>query len=498
MRPLRGILVVALAALIVVAGFALAQRRSPLAESNALASPAPTTALSASPAGAAVRAAVTREQAIALVRSLGDVVRVDRIEAKLLPWSEFAPVGMGADMTGGPWHGGGLPDAVWAVAVAGDTYPTFWGAPLGTPQQHFPWSLWGVDPLQLRIVSLKVGSDGRWPPGFEGIADHVALVPTPPPPSPSPIRFDLVVSGVGPLEAIHDLAAADQEAMRLWAVVGGRPDPVTPVPARLRRSDDGGRSWRTVLNDPTRGSGPAYVAAAGAIVLVSDLGLDTADRGVSTSGGLYLSTDSGAGWTRVATGSIGRVAALRYRGAVTFFAEHVWATKGAATGPSHVSASTDGRAWRDLGEVPGPASFGLLDVPLVSFSKNTPGDGLFRVEGGDLASLRLVPVAGSPQAWSMLTNIARNELWSFNAPKARLSPDGGRTWRDADAGLLGRIAGLFVLSGTVYAIGDGAYFWTGTEWRVAGILSGKAAAVFQLGSWVFIQDLPGGLWRSPR
>jgi hypothetical protein len=195
------------------------------------------------------------------------------------------------------------------------------------------------------------------------------------------------------------------------------------------------------------------------------------------------------------------VAALRYRGALTFFAERFWATKGAATGPSRILASNDGATWRDLGEVPGPASFGLLDVPLVSFAKNTPGDGLFRVEGTDLASLRLVPVAGSLQAWSMLTNTARNELWSFNAPnepKARLSADGGRTWRDADAGLLGRIAGLFVLNGTVYAIGDGAYFWTGTEWRVANILSGKAAAVFQLGSWVFIQDLPGGLWRSPR
>jgi hypothetical protein len=378
---------------------------------------------------------------------------------------------------------------------------TYWGAPLGTPRQHFPWSLWGVDALQLRIVSLKIGSDGQWPPGFETLTDHVAMAPTPLPPSPSPARFDYVLSGVRALDAIHDLSAAEPDATHLWAVIGGQADPLRPGPARLMRSDDGGASWRTVLNEPTSGSGPAHVAAAGAVVLVSDLGLDTADRGISTSGGLYLSTDGGDTWRRVATGSIGRVAAMRYRGAVTFFAERFWATKGAATGPSRVLASTDGATWRDLGEVPGPASFGLLDVPLVSFAKNTPGDGLFRVEGTDLASLRLVPVAGSLQAWSMLTITARNELWSFtasNAPKARLSADGGRTWRDADAGLLGRIAGLFVLNGTVYAIGDGAYFWTGTEWRTASILTGKAAAVFQLGSWVFIQDLPGGLWRSPR
>ena len=46
----------------------------------------------------AVAASVTRDQAIALVRSLREVVRVDRIEAKLLPWSEFAPLdGSGPD-----------------------------------------------------------------------------------------------------------------------------------------------------------------------------------------------------------------------------------------------------------------------------------------------------------------------------------------------------------------------------------------------------------------
>jgi hypothetical protein len=492
--------VLALAAATIVAGPALGARRTQVVDWDVLASasPAPTSMTSASPTSAAVRASVTREQAIALVRSLSEVRRVDRIEAKLVPWTEFAPVGMGVDRTGGPSHGGGLPDSAWAVAVAGDTYPTYWGAPLGTLQQHFPWSLWGVDPLQLRIVSLKVGSEGQWPSSFESLADHLALAPPPVPPSPSPIRFDSVLPGVQPLEAIHDLAAADQDAIHLWAIVGGQPDPVKPVPPSLMRSDDGGASWRAVKNDPRTGSGPAHIAAAGSVVLVSDLGMDTADRGISTSGGLYLSTDTGASWRRVATGSIGRVAAMHSHGTVTFFAEHFWASKGAATGPSRILASSDGDAWRDLGEVPGPASFGLVDVPLISFSKNVPGDGLFRVEGTDLASLHLVPIAGSRQAWSMLTNTARNELWSFISPMARVSADGGRTWRDADTRRLGRIAGLFVLNGTVYAIGDGAYFWTGTEWRVAHILIGKGAAVFQLDGWVFIQDLPGSLWRSPR
>ena len=125
----------------------------------------------------AVAASVTRDQAIVLVRNLREVVRVDRIEAKLLPWSEFAP-SMGVDRTGGKTP---LPDSVWVVAVAGDTYPTFWGAPLGTPQEHFGWSLWGVDAKRLNIASLSVGRAGNWPPAFDGFLDHIAVAPTPTP-----------------------------------------------------------------------------------------------------------------------------------------------------------------------------------------------------------------------------------------------------------------------------------------------------------------------------
>jgi len=496
MRFIRGALVLAFTLALIAAGAALAARRSDVAAPSAAPSPSPSTV----PA-AAVSAVVTREQAIALVRGLGEVIRADRIEARLMPWSEFTPIGMGVDRTGGPSHGGGLPDAVWAVAVAGDTYPTYPVAPFDTPQQHFVWSLWGIDSLQPRIVSLKVGTDGPWPPGFDTLTDHVALAPTPAPPSPAPVRFDAILSGAHPLDAIRDLAAADAEATHLWAVVGGRSDPVKPAPAALMRSDDGGATWLTAVNDPTRGSGPDHVAAAGSLVLVSDLGMDTASNGTSSTGGLYLSKDSGSTWTQVAADAVRTVSTVSSGGTQWFLAEHLWVSKGAATGPSRIFASADGEHWRQIGEVPGPASFGQLDVPLVSFSKNIPGDGLFRVEGTDLASLHLVPVAGSPHAWSMLTNGARNELWWFNSccvPHARVSVDGGRTSRDADAGLTGRIAGLFVLNGTVYAIGDGAYFWAGTEWRPANILTGKGAAVFQLGSWVFLQDLPGGLWRSPR
>lgn len=47
----------------------------------------------------------------------------------------------------------------------------------------------------------------------------------------------------------------------------------------------------------------------------------------------------------------------------------------------------------------------------------------------------------------------------------------------------------------IYALGDGAYQWDGSQWRALSILIGKAASVFQLGDEVFVQDLPGDLWR---
>ena len=325
-------------------------------------------------------------------------------------------------------------------------------------------------------------SDGAYPLSNFRLTDAATIQPP---------AFDLIARGNANLQRISDLALSDTSAQHVWAIVGD-----AAGPPRLVHSDDGGRTWPK-LPWPGRGMGPGHVAAAGSTVLVADLGSDTASNGTSATGGLYLSKDSGSTWKQVSSEAVRRVVAVPFQGGTLFLAEHFWISRGAATGPSRIFASIDGETWRQVGEVPGPAAFGAWDVPLVSFEKNVPGDGLFRIEGSDVASLRLVVVPGSTRSQGFLRGNG-NDLWSFNPGNIvdpRLSVDGGRTWRVASTGLIGRIAGLFRANGAIYALGDAAYQWDGSQWRVVSILIGKAGSVFQLGDHVFVQDLPGDLWR---
>jgi hypothetical protein len=450
---------------------------------------------SAAPTPSPVVARITRDDAVNLVRSLGEVARLDRVEARLMPFTELAALGAQQDRTGGPYHGGGIPERVWAVAVSGDLTPNMSDY---VPPQHYTWAIYGINADRIQVGSLSVGTNGTWPPGFDRLLDHPAIAPPRPTPTPLPPKFDHLYSGPAPLRAsLVRLASGDAHATSLWGVVttSARDARGTPFTS-LMRSDDGGANWRRADGATAR---PFDVAAMGATVVVSDAGLDTAERGVTTTGGLFASTDAGATWRRVSTDGVMRVQASSYRGRPLFLAEHWYPLSGAATGPSRIFASFDALSWREIGEVPGPASFGALDVPIVSFSKNVPGDGIYRVEGADFATLRLVPITGSPQIWATpLAGPRPNELWveSVNGGAFRHSIDGGRTWTVAGQGLSGRIAGLFIWHGEVYAIGDGAYRWDGASWQVANILTSKARAVFQIGTNVFIQGIDGSFWRS--
>src|SRR5436190_12853751 len=177
MQLIRAVVVLILALAAIAAGLALAERRSEVAAPDA----GPSRSTAPSPSFAPVVASITRAQAIELVRSLSEVARIDRIEAKLVPWDEFAPVGMGVDRTGGPSHGGGVPiPAIWAVALAGEARPNMGDL---RPQLTYPWALYGIDPIRGNIATLKVDVTGGWPPGLDGLTDHVALAPAPAPAS---------------------------------------------------------------------------------------------------------------------------------------------------------------------------------------------------------------------------------------------------------------------------------------------------------------------------
>ncbi len=498
---------VLLISLILIAGSIVAARRSDVASSPSLSAPALAVPIATPSRSTVVVASVARDEAIALIRRNSWIARADRIEAKLVSWNEFASVGMGVDMTGDKDQGAFPPQSVWAVAVAGDVYPEYWGQPLGTPRQHFAWALWGVNGLRLQISSLRVGNSAAWPPGFDALVDHVALAPPTPTASPIGPRFEPIPSGAGALpwgrlntSALFDLAASDTTLTHLWAVVRTGPSvPGAPMPSELLRSVDGGSNWSEAPGSP---SSPLYVAATGNVVLVSSGGTVTTP-GTSTGGGLFVSTDDGGSWKRVTAEGVGHLFVARVADHALFLAEHPWVTNGAASGPSRIFASMDAENWREVGSVPGPAQFAALDVPVVTYSKNVPGPGFYRVEGSDLASLRLVPVAGSGQGFdatcAYLTAGPKGGLWSSGQGQpacARHSTDLGRTWERADAGLAARIAGLFTLGGNEYALGDGAYVWDGKQWAAVSILTGKAASLFQLGDRVVVLDVTGRLWRS--
>ncbi|HET7700581.1 MAG TPA: hypothetical protein VFM06_06910, partial [Candidatus Limnocylindria bacterium] len=370
------------------------------------------------------------------------------------------------------------------------------------PLQHHTWSVWGINAARLQLTTLKVGDTGAWPPGFDTLADHVAVAPPPPSPSPAPIAFEaLTGEGSHTKLPVRELVAAGSAGRLLWAIVetGSVTTAAGLVPrTELMRSDDGGARWVRVSGGPAL---PAGVAASGATVLASSIGEPLDDgKGTSSGGGLFLTRDGGVTWRRVVDEGVRRVRTFEYQGRRLFLAERPWTTRGAATGPSRILASLDGETWRAIGEVPGPASFALLDVPLVTFAKNVSADGFYRVEGADLASLALVAVPRSTQAGSgSLITAPGGVLWHVDPNAivvARRSTDSGRTWLAASDGLAGRIAGLFVLRDRVYAVGDGAYVWDGSRWTVVAMRGSKTQAVFPVGDAVIIQALPGHLERS--
>lgn len=131
--------------------------------------------------------------AIALVRDLPIVGRVDRIDAKLMSFDEYVrtagPVRtrpgdpQGTPLTGFEITGDPAQRYVWAVAVSGEIWPNgrapvfFGGASSSSPTPYPPYR-WGVFLVDAGTGQLIVvgdaGVNADWPPQFGSLPSHPA------------------------------------------------------------------------------------------------------------------------------------------------------------------------------------------------------------------------------------------------------------------------------------------------------------------------------------
>lgn len=192
-RALRGLGIASVAAVAValalVVGQAVVADRATGASRNATATTVP------------LPSAITRDEAIALVRGRTDQLgRIDRIDARLVTYEEYlrvaGPIHVPAgdpratpDLNGvSGWAGDPATRYLWAVAVSGEVWPqyrvpTFFGRspPVSpTPFPPYRWGIFLVDALQGRLAMIGgAGIAEDWPPVFARLPDHPAMAYAP-------------------------------------------------------------------------------------------------------------------------------------------------------------------------------------------------------------------------------------------------------------------------------------------------------------------------------
>ena len=98
-----------------------------------------------------------------MVRGLrGEVVRVDRIASKRMTVSELRHGQDAIEL--GPRPAALL---VWLVAVAGELRPD---RALSSPPRS--WGVYVYDATSGDTLASDLGSNGGWPPYFDGLPDH--------------------------------------------------------------------------------------------------------------------------------------------------------------------------------------------------------------------------------------------------------------------------------------------------------------------------------------
>ena len=134
---------------------------------------------------------IQRDDAIALVRTLDIVGRVDRVDAKLMTFDEYVRIAgpvrtHGGDPQASPTTGVGITGdparrSVWAVALSGQVWPSgrvpvvFGGSPQSSPTPNPPyrWAIFLVDavPGQLMVIA-DAGVGEAWPAVFANLPSH--------------------------------------------------------------------------------------------------------------------------------------------------------------------------------------------------------------------------------------------------------------------------------------------------------------------------------------
>ena len=174
---------------------------------------------------AALPSKITRDDAIALVRSKTDQIgRIDRIDARLVTYAEYLQVAGPIHVPPGDprttpdpngvtgWIGDPATRSLWIVAVSGEVWPqfrvpTFFGhAPPTTPTPYPPYR-WGLILVDARRGEFSgfaaAGIAEDWPPVFGRLPDHPATT-TLVSPSPTPSLAPIGVPKLGP-EAMSEV-----------------------------------------------------------------------------------------------------------------------------------------------------------------------------------------------------------------------------------------------------------------------------------------------------
>ena len=225
----RALVLVFVALFTLVAGASLARMRVELLPGSAASAP-PGTPGSAGSTG--MPAGISREQAIAIVRSTRDIGRVDRVEAKLMSFEEYlqlagrvqahpgdprASAVAGFGITGDP-----AKRYLWVVAVSGEVWPNgrtpvYFGGPPPvpnpTPYPPYRWAMFLIDAVPGQLMTIgDAGIGESWPAVFDRLPDHPAAASVPA--SPSPLASPLQVRILGP-EAMSAVLRLSAEVHRV-------------------------------------------------------------------------------------------------------------------------------------------------------------------------------------------------------------------------------------------------------------------------------------------